>query len=111
MKGAKASLQRIGHGGLGFEGVAGARRVVVEHLHGLEGEIVQVFSDEVDLLEQVGGHGNDVAANFVGLENIQKFAGAGPDEFAVGLRGNDLERGFHDGNGIAASISHPSSKD
>ena len=37
-------------------------RVVAEHLHGVERVLVEVLADQRELLEQVVGDGDDVAA-------------------------------------------------
>ncbi len=55
-------------------------RVVVEHLHGLEAVGVEVLVDEAELLQHVVGDRDDVAADRVGLEDVEQFAGAGPDQ-------------------------------
>ena len=63
---------------------AGQRCVAVEHLHGLERELVEVLADKRELLEQVGRHRDDVAADRVGLEDVQQLARARPDQLDLG---------------------------
>ena len=52
----------------------------MEHAHGFQRELVQILANQADLLEHVGGNGNNVAADFIGLEDVEKFPRAGPDE-------------------------------
>jgi hypothetical protein len=58
---------------------AGVLGVVVEHFHRVERVVVQVAPDIRQLPEDVVGDGDDVAADFVGLEDVEQFARAGPD--------------------------------
>ena len=68
----------------GSELVARGLSVVVEHLHGFERILVHVLADQRQLLDDVVGHRDDLAADLVGLENVEQFARARPDQFGVG---------------------------
>ena len=59
-----------------------ARRlgVVEEHLDGVERELVEVLADQRQLLQQVVGHGDHMAADRVGLEEVEQLPRAGPDQ-------------------------------
>ena len=54
---------------------------------------------------------NDVAADGVGLEDVQQFARAGPDQFEVGVRRQKLHGFRHQRHGIAPGIGDAPGKD
>src|ERR1700724_3452671 len=54
-------------------------RVAVKHPHGIERILLQVVTDERQLPQYVVGGRDHVAAGTVARENIEHFAGAGPD--------------------------------
>src|ERR1035438_9776516 len=94
-----------------MEGKTRGLGVVVEHLHGLQGVLGEVFTNEGEFLEDVVGGGDDVAADCVGLENVQQLAGAGPDQLGVGGLGEYFHGGSHDWDGIAAGVGNASGED
>ncbi len=67
-----------------LDGIAGGSRVLVEHAHGLAGVDVEILADERQLLEHVGRDRNDVAADLVGLEDVEKLARARPQQLRLG---------------------------
>ena len=64
MKIGPASLEREARG----------HRVAVEHPHRLERVLLEVLAEAVELLEQVVRHGDDVAADLVGLDKVEYLA-------------------------------------
>jgi len=60
--------------------VACRERVVPEHRDGLARVDVEVLADQIELLQQVGGQRDDVAADGIGLEQVEQFARAGPEQ-------------------------------
>src|SRR5687768_5948014 len=67
-----------------LERVARLPGVVVEHLHGVQRIGGQVLAHQGQLLEDVVGGGDDVAADGVGLEDVEELAGAGPQQLLLG---------------------------
>ena len=53
-------------------------------LHRLERILVEILADQRQLGEHVVGDGDDVAADLVGLEDVEQLARAGPEQ--LGLR-------------------------
>ena len=47
---------------------------------------LEVLADQRELLQDVVGHGDDVAADRVGLEDVQQLARARPDQLGLRLR-------------------------
>src|ERR1700730_9168073 len=41
--------------------------VAVEHLHGLERELLEVLAEQVQLRQEIARHGNDLTADLIGL--------------------------------------------
>ncbi len=56
-------------------------------------------------------NGKNVAANFIGLKDVQEFARAGADQQRVGLRRHQIERRFHQGNWIATGVGDATGQD
>jgi hypothetical protein len=54
--------------------------IVVEHLHGFQGIFVQVLPHQTHLLQNIRRDRDDMAADFIGLENVQEFPRTGPAE-------------------------------
>src|SRR5688500_20327446 len=79
-------------------------RVVPEHLYGFKGVLGEILADDIQLLQDVVGDRDDVAANGVGVEDIEQFARAGPDELLIRVRIHDVDGGFHQGPGSAAGF-------
>ena len=67
----------------------------VEHLHSVQGELVEIFSYKGKLLEQIVRHGDNMTSNLIRVKNIQQFTGACPDQFLGSIRGHNLYRLFH----------------
>src|SRR3990172_9273156 len=89
------------HGSCWLELEACLRRVVVEHLHRIERVFVQGPADQTQLLHNVVRHGDDVAADGVGLKDVEKLARTGPDEFRVWRSAQYLDSRGHQRNWIA----------
>src|SRR6476646_424102 len=84
---------------------AGGQRVGAEHLHGLEREGVEILAEQVELRDEVARHRDDVAADRVGLDEVEDLPGAGPDELGGGGdRLENLERPAHDGQRLDPGI-------
>ena len=64
--------------GLNIEREAGALRVVVEHADSLKRVLVEVFTNKREFLQDVVGDGNYVAANLLGVVDVEEFARASP---------------------------------
>ena len=62
---------------------AGGQRILVEHRHRLERITVEILADQRQLFDDVAGHGDDMAADFVGLENIEELARARPEKLGL----------------------------
>ena len=84
-----------------------ATRVAVEHLHGLQRELIEVLAEQVELLEQVVGHGDDVAADLVGLHDVEDLARRGPDQLGARRRDHDVDGARHDRHRIDAGVGDP----
>ncbi len=67
--------------------------VIGEHLHGLERIVVEIFADQRKLLQDVIGHGDDLTSNGLGVEDVQQFAQARPDQ--LGTRRHLQQPEFH----------------
>ena len=61
-------------------------RVAVKHLHGLERVLQQILAQQVELLEQVVGHRDDVTPDLVGLHDVQDLPRRGPDQLRPSAR-------------------------
>ena len=59
---------------------AGGERVAAEHLHGLQRVLQQILAQQIELLEQVVGDRDDVAADLIGLDQVEDLARRGPDQ-------------------------------
>jgi hypothetical protein len=66
-------------------------RVFVEHLYCLQGILVEALPHKSKLLEDVVRDGDDVAADGVGLEDVEQLARARPDELGVRLIAKDAD--------------------
>src|SRR5271165_4727540 len=53
---------------------ARGHRVAVEHPDRLQRVLIEVLAETVELLEQVVGHGDDVAADLIGLHEVENLA-------------------------------------
>src|SRR5947208_13455160 len=71
-------------------------RVVMEHLYGFEGVVVQVLSNDIEFRQNALRDGDDVAARIIGLKDVQQFSRTVPEEFDVGIFRSDLRSGLHD---------------
>ena len=63
-----------------FENEARVVRVAMEHLDGLERELVEILAERVELRQQVVGQRDDVTADLVGLDDVEDLARRGPDQ-------------------------------
>src|ERR1700694_1727448 len=54
--------------------------VVGEHLYGLERVVIEVLADQRKLLQDVIGYGDHLTSDRVGVEDVQQFARARPDQ-------------------------------
>jgi hypothetical protein len=45
----------------------------IEHFHGVEGVVAEILADQSQLLQDVVGHGDDMAADRICLENIEQL--------------------------------------
>ena len=77
-----AGDERLPHAAQSWKPAASASRS--EHLHGLERERVEILAEQVELGEQVVRHRDDVAADRVGLDEVEHLARAGPDQLGRG---------------------------
>jgi len=91
--------------------VACSLGVACEHFHGFQGEFIEVFAEEGDFGDEVVGHGDDVASHDVGLDEVEKFARAGPQEFHIRGGFQKPEAFLHERHGVAAAVGHASGED
>ncbi len=83
----------------------------MEHLHRVERVVIEALADERQLLEDVVRDRDDVAADGIGLEDVQQLARAGPDELGAGLDAQDLDRFGHERDRIAAGVGDAAGED
>src|SRR5579885_2895977 len=83
---ASSSKPRSGARTLPLQLVAGAARIAVEHGDRLRRVGGQVLADQLQFVEQVGSHGDDVAARGLGLEEVQQLTRAGPQQLDPRVR-------------------------
>ena len=76
----------------------------VEHLHRLERVLVEVLADQRELVQDVVGHGDDVAADLVGLEDVEQLARACPDQFRLRVASSTCAAGHHVRHRIDAGV-------
>src|SRR5260370_16676801 len=82
-----------------------ANGVVGEHLYGLERVVIEVLADQRKLLKDVVGHRDDLTSDRVGVEDVQQFALARPDQFGRRRHLQQFYRCRHHWKRILASIS------
>ena len=80
----RSASARVDAGGIDYSVKPAADRVAVEHLHGLERELLEVLAEQSSFLSRSWRHGDDVAADLVGLDEVQHLARRGPDHSARG---------------------------
>src|ERR1051325_1603335 len=85
---------------------AGLPAVREKHLHGVERVVAEVFAHELQLFQDVVGDGDDVAADGVGLEDVEELARAGPDQLRTRRGLEDLDAFAHDRHGIAPGVGN-----
>src|SRR5262249_11449122 len=85
--------------------------IVVKHFDRVERVVVEVFANERELLENVVGDGDDVAADFVRLNHVEELTWAGPDQFGSRRRFEDLEGFGHVRYRIATGVGDTPGKD
>jgi len=61
-----------------FELEACLQGISTEHLHSVKRELVQVFANQIQLLQDVVSDCDDMAADTIRVEDIEQLAGAGP---------------------------------
>ena len=74
-----STIERLHLGVNVLQPVACSLGVAGEHLHGVQGVFVEVFTEEGDFCDEVVGHRDDVASHGVGLDEVEKLARAGPE--------------------------------
>src|SRR4051812_44673139 len=82
----------------------GRLRVAMEHLDGFQRELLEVLAQRLRLGEQVAGHRDDVAADLVGLDEVEDLARRRPDAFGPRSGAHDLDALAHDRERLAAGI-------
>ncbi len=93
------------------ESVRRLDRIVAEHLDGVERILVEGLADEAELLEDVRRGGDDVAADRIGLDEVQELPRTGPEQLDVRLRTHQLEGGRHERHGVAPGVGDASRED
>src|SRR6266404_2649313 len=84
-------------------------RVLVKHPDGIERELGQIHSAQFgDLVENVVRHGDDIAPALRGLEDIEHFAHASPEQLRLRQVAQHRQRIFHQRHRIHASIGDAS---
>src|SRR5712692_4747870 len=91
----------------GVDLVARGQRVAAKHRDGLERVVVEIFAHQRELGQNVVGRRDDVAADFVGLKDVEQLAWARPQELGLGPRGESLAGRAHDGHRIDPGVRHP----
>jgi hypothetical protein len=59
--------------------IPGFLSIGIEHLDGIQRILIQVFAHHRKFLENVMSHGDDMATNFIRLEDVEELAWAGPN--------------------------------
>src|SRR5215471_17082711 len=80
------------------------RGVPVKHGHCIAGIKLEVIADQGEFLEDVTGDRNNMAADLVGLKDVEQLARARPQQFDFAAVGNQLEGPTHVGYGIPLGI-------
>src|SRR5664280_1758506 len=97
--------------GRALERIAGRGRVLGKRLDGVERDGGEIHSKEFCRPgEHVMGHGDYVAAAFFGLENIQHFPNAGPEQFGFGQTLQERPAGAHDRHRVTAGVGDAAAK-
>src|ERR1051326_3702891 len=87
---------------------SGSPGVVMKHLYGFQGVLLQILVHQLKLRYQIGCGGNDVAAAGLRLKKVQKLPWAGPKQFRIGELRKRLDARPHNGLGIHAGIGNRS---
>src|SRR3954470_21155469 len=66
--------------------IGGSRRVAIEELHCLTGILSKILVDEIEFVEELVRHRNDIATALLGMEDVQEFPRACPQQFRLGAR-------------------------
>src|SRR3984893_14581256 len=92
----------------GFQAQPRRQRVVAERLYAIERKILGgLASERGELLQDVGGCRDDVAAHAVGLDHVPHLAGRRPDDLDLLGRARHAHRRFDRGRVIDAEIGEP----
>src|SRR5262245_12894679 len=78
--------------------------VPVKNLHGIERVFGEIAADIAELLDDVGRHRDHVAADVVGLPDVEELAAARPDHLHAAGRVARRHGVLHEGQGIAPGI-------
>ena len=65
---------------------------------------MKVFTYQRELLQNIAGCGNDMAADRIGLNDIEQLARARPDQLHSGMNGDHFHGRGHERYGIAARV-------
>src|SRR5262245_3845856 len=95
---------------VGLDGEAGGDRVAPEHLDGLQRIGVEILVDQAQLVEDVVGHRDDVAADGIRLEDVEQLARAGPDELGLGTVAQNFYRLGHQWHRVDAGVGDAAGK-
>src|SRR2546422_7540153 len=72
--------------------------IIPKHPHRLERVVVEVLAHQIELVEDLVRHRDDVASDGVGVEDIEEFARTRPDELDLGRLGDELRGRGHQGH-------------
>ena len=83
----------------------------MKHTDCIKRKFVEVFTEKCHFCNQVVCHCDDVASHGVGLDEIEKLAWAGPQEFDIRGGFQKLKAFAHERHGVAAAVGHAAGKD
>src|SRR5258706_1537382 len=87
--------------------IPGGESIVVKHLYRFQREISQIFTQALELTEYIRSRRDNVAADLIGLDDIEQFARAGPQQFSLRTVREYLETFNHHRYRVAARVSDP----
>src|SRR4029078_3973836 len=75
--------------------IGGSRRVAIEELHCLAGIFSEILVDEIELVEEIVRHRNDIGTDLLAMEEFQESPRVGPQRLRFGAGAENLLAGQH----------------
>ncbi len=85
--------------------------IVHEHFHRVERILGEIAAQQRKLLQQIVRDGDDVAADGIGLHDVEQLARAGPDQLDLRIGADACERPAQDGQRIATGVGNAAGED